>query len=115
MLSYTKRKKQKKLLNNLSDKLNQYDGKVYYKHYLIKKCVDKNFNHVYYTIINIRTKSHVHAETLNLARFICDCAAKIANGGILSHKISRDIYNRAVTLSLRTDLKAKVGDNNVCS
>ena len=80
------------------------NGKVKYRGFIIKACLN-DFDNTYYTIINPFIGSHVHASTLSLSIQICDLTRKVLQNPYKSPKVrhdySIDVYGRAYRLAFR--------------
>lgn len=82
-------------------KNNQYS--VIHLGFIIYTCYSE-FGNKYYTIINPRTNTHVHAKSLKIAKNICDIAKCFAESGHIK-KTSLDIFERANRLAFRLEKK----------
>lgn len=81
-------------------------GVVTYRGFIIKECYD-NFGSTYYTIINPKTKGHVHAASFDLSIKICDLTRFILKKPYIIPTLGRgckiDVYKRANKLAFRDD------------
>lgn len=110
-MRHIKKRKGPNSLSFLKKNIANHNNYAWYKGFVIKKCIG-SFNSIYYTIINEKTHTHVHAETLGTAKVICDTANKFINNKN-PYKTSRDICYRALELAFRVDLN-KFGKYSNC-
>ena len=105
-----KQKKQQEYLINQRNKLIEdldNQGFGYYRSFYIKKCLD-NFNSYYYTVVNLKINSHIHANSIGLSLEICDLAKYLLKNPYFSpkknghHSGSLATYKRATRLAFRT-------------
>ena len=86
----------------------------YYRGFLIKSCLS-SFGNLYYTVVNNRINSHIHASTLKIAMKICNIARSVIDSPYLTPpyegSISLDLYERAYRLAFREQKKG--GQNKI--
>jgi len=71
------------------------DGYAYYKGFKIKECTNQ-FGNIYYTIINTRIGSHVHANSLSATAKIIDTAVFVLKNPFYIPQVGRS-NNRNIT------------------
>lgn len=90
-------RKNKQGLINICKSLNE-DSRTTYKGFTIIRCFD-NFDNRYFTIVNPRNGSHVHAKSLKLATQICDISRHMYyNPAFKTKEYNKSVILRALRL-----------------
>lgn len=94
-----KKIKKKEILSQITNELNENEQTIYKGFKIVKSYGE--FHKFYYTIINKKTNTHVHSQSLKDTKNICDYAYNLISGITPNNNVSTPVRFKAEKLALR--------------